>query len=168
MKKHEADTHVVAASPEGAWDFNGNPESGQWVSLEGYDSVTIIAACAAVGTQRTRLNVRQASDAAGTGAKALDDVVWYTAEAPQADTDDLEDVVTRNDPAATSPQSTAATAALFWCEITADQLDVSGGFSYLQLQSARAANAASTGGAFYVLRGARFAVSPEHQATVLT
>lgn len=167
MKKFDADTHVVAAAATGSWDFNGNPNEGQWISLEDWDSVTIVAAVGAVASQRTRLSVEQATAIAGTGAKALDDIVWFTAEAPSADTDDLEDVVTKNDAAAQSPQSTAGRAALFWCEITADQLDVSNGFKCLRVESARATNAASSGGLFYILRGGRYARSPEDQTTVL-
>jgi len=167
MKRFAADTKIVAACADGGVeDVNRAAKTGRWVSLEQWDSATFVVGLPEVASQGLTVSVMQARDAAGSGAKAVTGLTFLRSTAPSGDTDSVGDDVA----AATGDDSgagTAGRATVVSVEVTADQLDVSGGFSRVAVRTARAANTAATGAAFVVLRGARFAVDPPRAETVL-
>ena len=161
MKKFAADTHIVSGFGAGIASVNAQNTRGRWVKLDEWDSITIVSLVPAVAAQAQTLSVRQATALAGTAAKAVTGLRFYVADHATA----LGDVVSAVD--GDSAVSTVAEAAMIWCEVTADQLDVTGGFSWVQGSLARTANAAQNGAMLYVMRGGRIVVDPPDQVTAL-
>jgi len=168
MKKFDADTKIVSGLAAGVASFNGGATTrGRRVKLARWDSLTIVATYEAITGQGFTLSVEQADASTGGTRKAVDGLRFYYSLAPASDTDAIPDSVVAVD-GDDSGALTVARAALVYVEVTADQLDVSGGFCWVNGAAARATNAAVDGCMTYILRGARYAVDPPNAESVLT
>ncbi|MYK88315.1 MAG: hypothetical protein F4018_08185 [Acidobacteria bacterium] len=167
MKKFDADTKVVSGLAAGAVNIAGAAQTrGRRVNMANWDSITIIAVYEAITGQAFTLDVEQADAVTGGNRKTVEGLRFYESVAPSGDTDAIPDSVTATD-GDDSGAPTAASAALLWVEVTADQLDVSGGFQYVSARLARTNSTATDGAIIYVMRGARYAVDPTDAASVL-
>ena len=162
MKKHDALTHIVNAfSPV---DLEDGAQSGDWVSLAKYDSLTVVySSDVGTATEDVTVKLREAKTAAGGDAKDLAAGQWYAAQHATALTDALTATGTPG-----SFTDDGETLCIARVEVTADQLDVAGGFQFVQVT---ASDPGSTAGklasAVYILRGARWAIEVPEQPTAL-
>ena len=162
MKKYDASTKIVSAI--GPVDVNAAAVTlGDWVSLENYDSLTaIVQAIADADAGNATVRLRQAKTATGGDAKDLDGVTFYTAG----------DAAAVGENFASSENEATLTGThqgLTRGEVTADQLDVAGGFKFVAVQVTRgSANGGKIIAGVYVLRGARYSRAVPQQPAVLT
>ncbi len=161
MKKHESALHIVSMFAAGGTDFNMNGVTGDWISLENYDSITVVVAKSAQASQTPTLRMRQATAAAGTGAKNLNDVRWWRASHASAATDSFI-------AAFGNTEAMTAGVDIIRAEITADQLDVANNFKFVALQVTRSGNqAGAIGAAIGILCNPRFEQGVAHQLSAL-
>lgn len=137
-------------------DMSTAANNGDWVSLAKYGLVVIVLfKGAGTAGQDPIFTLRQATDNAGTGAKALNFEEVYS----KVGTLTALGEFTRTTQAAANTYTDAASAeaeAIIAVEIRAAQLDVANGFTHLQLQIPDVGAAAQIGGAFYILGEARY------------
>lgn len=140
---------------------------GDWASLANYDSCSVLY-LSDVGHagEDVTVSLRQATSAAGAGAKALTGPRWYgeqSATVAQVTGDTIASL------GLSSFTDDGETACFARCEITADMLDVSGGFSYVQIEVSDPGNTAGKlASALYVLQGARHSVDVPNQPAAAT
>lgn len=132
--------------------------NGDWVSLENYEyCVAVLFKGIGTAGDDPVFTLRQATDASGTSAKALDFTVVYEKVGATA----LSGVTswTRQTQTAANTYTNAASAeneALIAVEIKADELDVDGGFKFVQIQIPDVGTNAQIGGAFYLMLEPRY------------
>ena len=159
MKKHDAQTKIVAAF--GPVDLNTAAVAGDWVGLAMYDSCTtvVIMGDGTAGNDAA-VRLRQATGAAGAGAKNLDGATWYETSHASALGESFAavdgDTVTVD----------GEEVALLRCEVTADMLDVDNDYTHVQV-TVTDPGAAKLAAGVHILRGARYAVKVPEQPTVL-
>ena len=152
MKKWEGDTKVVVGVvPQ---TLGGAPVD-KWVSLENYDSLTVIYV-SDVGTAGSDpvLKVRQAKTAGGGSAKNVTGIEWLSTQGVA-----IGEQVKRT--VADSLTDVGETECLAWAEITADMLDNVNGYNYAGIDVTAGGNT-KIGAAILLLRGARYQGDPIH------
>ncbi len=139
-------------------DLNTAGAAGDWINLALYRRVTVIFTCG-VGTagDDPTLELKQATDNAGAGAKALD----FTAIFSKVGATALSGVgvFTENTQAASNTYVDATSAeneAMFVIELDAEMLDVDNDFGHVQLNILDDLANAQLAHAVYVLHGARY------------
>ena len=165
MKKHDAETKIVVGLVPQV--ITGAAENGDFVSLSLYDSLTVIY-MSDVGTagEDVTVTLRQATAAAGTGAKDLDAGQWYVAQ--NATPANIGDALAK-DGTAGEFEDDGETACIARVEVTADQLDTANDFLYVSVRVDNSGTGTTKyGSASYLLRGARYAQAVTTQPTVLT
>jgi hypothetical protein len=146
-------------------DLQAGANTGDWVSLENYKHVAVVfhSAIGAGGDDIT-LTVEQATSAAGAGNKALN-ISSSKAFKKQAATS-LAAVGTWSDASADLSTNTwtNATSAeeetLVVLEFDADELDVDGGFTFIQCSGDDVGSNAQLGACYYILSEPRFPSAP--------
>ena len=131
-------------------DTTGAAAVGDWISLKGYESVTIIITQGAWAGGTPAVTLDQATLVNGTGTKTLG-LLKYWSKVGLAAADFAETAVvsdTFNLPA------TANTVTVM--QVHASQLDVDGGFDCVQLDVASPGANADLITAIYILNGARY------------
>ena len=107
--------------------------NGPWTSLERWDAATAIVLATGGGTagQDPEFSLQQATDSAGTGARALTAAHWYRAEASTAATltDELADI------GEGTAEIEGEDFAMLRGEISAEDLD--DGHTHIRLRAAR-------------------------------
>ena len=160
MKKFNQDTKVIAAFlPD---DLAGGANTGVYVNMGFYDSLTLLY-MSEVGTsgQDVTVTLRQAPVAAGTGQKNITGLDWYSAQHAT----DLPEAKTKT--SGNNFEDAGETLCALQVEVTADMLDVAGGFNWVAVHTTDAGTTAGKfGAAFYVLRGGRYITAVEDQPTV--
>lgn len=141
--------------------------NGDWVSLANFQRCAIVfyKAAGAVGEAPT-ITVQQATDNAGTGAKALN----FTRIVSKNNADvQTVGAWTVTDQAAANTYALAAgnTQAIVVIEITAAMLDVTGGFDFLRATVADVGVTAQLGALLYLLFDGRYSGSAETLPSVL-
>lgn len=141
-------------------DLSAGDNNGDWVSLKSYDRCAAVLLCAA-GTAGDDpiVQLEQAQDNAGTGAKALNFTrirhkVGATALAGVGQWTLMEQA-----PAAaydTAAIDGAENEALVAVEVQAADLDVNGGFNYVRMTVPDVGGNAQLGCGFYLLHAARY------------
>jgi hypothetical protein len=140
---------VVGAPPAALATTAGD---GDFVSLKGYDRLTIILSVLN-GTTVTggAITLLQATDVSGTGAKALAfDKVYANVDTAAGEA--LTETAVSSNTFTTG--TTNSKSLLYVMEIKSSDLDVAGGFDCVRVDSASMANA--VGCAIYVLTGMRY------------
>lgn len=138
-------------------DLAGQANDGDWVSLEGYERcVVVFVADAGAAGEDPVFTLRQASDNAGTGAKALNFTTIYE----KVGTLTGVTAFTRVAQAAANTYTNAASGEaqnIIAVEVKADELDVDNGFTHLQLQIPdTGATAGKLGCALYIMLEPRY------------
>lgn len=144
-------------------DLSLAANDGDWVNLESYGRCLVVVH-KGIGTagQDPVITLRQASDNAGTGAKALNfTTVWSKVG---AQTGIAAFTKTTQSAANTYTDAVSAEAqGLFVIEVRAEEMDAANGFTHLQVQIPDVGAAAQIGDALYILLDPRYA-----QATSVT
>lgn len=141
-------------------DLGAAANNGDWVSMKNYDRLSIIVFKAA-GTAGDDpiLTVRQAQDVSGTGAKDL----TFTRIDAKVGAQTGIGTFTKVTQAAANTYTDAASAeaqAIFVIEFQSADLDVNNSFDCVQVQIPDIGSNAQIGCALYVLRGARYGLTP--------
>ncbi len=124
-----------------------------YVSLKGYSGMTVVIMVDnATTVTGGAVTLKQASDVAGTGEKALAFGTQYANADVGASDTVVETAVTSN---TFTTGTTDNKNALHIIEIDAADLDVANGFDCVRVDVASMANAVE--GVLYILRGARYA-----------
>ena len=137
-------------------DMSTAANAGDWVGLGNYERVVaVLFAAAGTGGDDPAFKLQQATDASGTGAKDLE----FTTIHEKVGT--LTDVTawTRKRQAAAPSYVNAASAEsqkLIAVEVQADELDVDGGFTHIQLSVAEVGDNGQIGCGFYILLEPRY------------
>lgn len=165
-KKFDADTKVVSAFPAGPRDIStAATTQGDWVKLSDYDSLMVVySSDPGTANQDPTVSLRQARTNTGTAAKALAAGQWFATEHATA----LGDALRPVGQPGTFTEAAGEQATLARVEVTADQLDVSNRFDWVQVRVQRGGNTqGKLANAVYVLRGARYAEEVDEQVTAL-
>lgn len=140
----EGNQIVAAINPV---DLATAANDGDWFNMKRYGrALAILFKSAGTAGQDPIFTLRQAQDNAGTGAKALDFTTIYSKLGAVAE-------FTKNTQAAANTYTDAASAeaaAIMVVEILAEELDVAGGFTHIQLQIPDVGAAAQLGCGLYI------------------
>ena len=142
--------------------------SGDWVSLENYASVVIVAhAEVGAAADDVAVTVRQATSNSGGSAKGLTPRRGWRKQGATLDVGGAYDHVTPGtfDSVNHAIGMEGENINMVLIEVGADELDVAGGFSFLQVQTSAGA-AAKILTAFYILLGPRYAVAVDEWPAV--
>lgn len=149
-------------------DLTSGDANGDWASMENYDSATLLIALGdGTANEDPVITIRQATSAAGAGAKTIASAVIYghVAAAEATVTGDVMALLSSDGDYTNSGEE----AALLRCEVLADELDVSGGFKYIGFSASDPGNSGTKNcSAIYVLQGARHIVDVPDQPRVTT
>lgn len=139
-------------------DMAAGANSGDWVSLKNYRHVSIVLfkAAGAVGEPAV-ITVQQATDVAGTGAKALN----FTRVDHKSGADIFTvGAYTKVTQAAANTYSAVGgagnTQAIVQIDFNAEDLDADGGFDCIRATIADPGATAQLGALFYILTGPRY------------
>ena len=163
MKHFMSDTQIAMA-----FDIRASRNTafhGDWVNMEGYESLTFILV-GSVGTATTtnqNIHMRQARTNAGTDGKDIPGRIFYEKQGS-----DVTNVgqYTPHGPT-TGFQATGAAENIVAVEVTGNELDVAGGFNYVACRVDGGAGTDKNLVGLYILRGARYQVKPEELPAVL-
>lgn len=141
---------------------------GDWVSLKDYESVLVVLVKAAGGAgEPPTLTLAQATAAAGTGTKALNFTRFYKKDGADLQAIAAWTEVTQS-AAATATVAEGDTQTIIAVEIRADDLDVGGGFYFVQGSVADVGTTAQLGTVFYVLGKPRYGAAPASLPTAIS
>ncbi len=130
-------------------DLSAAANNGQWVSLTEYQRcVAVLFAAAGTAADDPVLSVNQATDNAGTGAKALS--FTRIRQKSGATVPGIDTIVSQSAAGSYTATGTAAQQKIIAIEIQASDLDVANSFTHVQLSVAKAAHP-QLGSAFYIL-----------------
>lgn len=148
-------------------DSQAGANNGDWVSMKGYDRLSIIVFKAAgVAGDDPVITVRQATDVAGTSAKALNFTRIDAKVGAQTGIGQFTTVTQAAGNTYTDAVSAEA-QGLFVVEFKSEDLDVNSGFDCVQLSIPdTGAGGAQLLCGLYVLRGARYGSQPLPSAIV--
>lgn len=136
--------------------MDGQANNGDWVSLENYRRcVAVLFAAAGTAGEDPVFKLQQATASDGTGAKDLNFTVINEKVGTLASVTSW----TRTTQTAATSYTNAASAEaqkLIAVEIDASELDVDGGFTFVQLSVADVGIAAQLGCGFYILYEPRY------------
>ena len=166
MKKFDADTKVVQLIfPVDASD---GAVTGDWVSMEHYDSLLVVySAGDGTGTMDVDVKLRQATASDGSDAKDVDAGQWSVMQAATAAA--VSDTFALDGTAGSGEfENDGENLCVGRIEITADQLDVAGGYSWVTVATTDPGSGEKLISAVGILRGARYAVAVDQQPTVLS
>lgn len=140
-------------------DLSSAANNGDWVSLVNYGRLTVVfhKAAGTAGDDPV-ITLKQASDNAGTGAKALN----FTQIREKVGTQtSVAQFTTVSQAAANTYTNTVSAEAqgVFVIHVIPEHLDTDGGFTHVQLSVPDVGTNAQLGGALYLLDEPRFAVA---------
>ena len=145
---------------------------GDFVSLKNAtDCLVVVLKGIGTAGDDPVISLEQASDVAGTGVKALNEVrTFYKKIGATAMT--AISAWTRVDQTADDALTTDILSAegdgLWAVNIEADQLDVDGGFDCIRVSIADVGNNPQLGAALYILHGLRHSAAPERLPSAIT
>ena len=167
MKRFDGETHIAPMLPP--TDVAGAATTtSDWVCLSLYDSLTVVyLSDAGTAGEDATVSLRQATTAAGAGAKALAAGTWHAAQ--NASAASLGDTLEAAGAAgAGSFRDDGETAAVARVEVTGDQLDTAGDYSFVAVQLRRGGSTAGKiAAAAAVCRGGRYQAQIAAQPTAL-
>lgn len=127
--------------------------AGDYVSMKNYNHLTVIVALTpASGTDTAAITLKQASDVAGTGEKAL----AFT-KAWRCPVSTSVDALTETAYSSSITTSATAVQELFVLEIDAPDLDVANGFDCVRVDITDPGSVSTPAVAIYILGESRFA-----------
>lgn len=138
-------------------DLSAGANNGDWVSMKNYDTLDVIVFKAA-GTAGDDpvITLKQASDVAGTGAKALN----FTRVDAKVGVQTATGTFTKNTQAAGNTYTdlvSAESQGVFVIHIEGQDLDRANGFDCVQLSIPDVGTNAQIGCGLYILGGSRYA-----------
>lgn len=137
-------------------DMSGAANDGDWINLALYSSVIcVLLKAAGTAGQDPVFTLNQAQAADGTGSKALNFTTIYSKVGTLATTA----AFTRVAQAAANTYTDAVSAeaqAIIAVEVSAEDLDINNGFTFVQMAIPDVGAAAQLGCGFYILAGARY------------
>ena len=141
-------------------DMSGAANNGDWVQLSKYRRlVAVLFKKAGTAGDDPVFTLKQASDNAGTGAKALNFTTLFAKVGTQASTAQFTKVTQAA--ANTYTDATSAEAeAIIAVEVQAADLDVENGFGWVQLSVPDVGANAQLGCGFYLLLEPTYEVEP--------
>lgn len=132
-------------------DLSTAANNGDWVNLKDYGRVVaVLLKAAGTAGDDPVFTLRQASDNAGTGAKALNFTTIYEKVGTQTATADWT-VVTQTAANTYTNAASAEAQAIMAVEIRAELLDVANSFTHVQIQIPDVGTNAQLGTAFYLM-----------------
>lgn len=153
-------------------DLSTAANSGDWVSLKHYKHVAVVfhSAIGTAGDDPT-LTIKQATDVAGTSAKALN-INTAKAYKKQAATNLLSTGTWSSASADVSTNTWTHTDAaeqevLVVVEFDSDELDVDNGFDCIQASVADVGTNAQLGACYYILSEPRYPAQPSSMLTAI-
>jgi hypothetical protein len=130
--------------------------NGDWVSMANYRRCLVVLFKGAGGaTENPVFTLQQATDNAGTSAKALNFTDYYTKIGTLTAVSQFTRV-TQSAAGSATPAS-ATSEAIIAAEINAAMLDVNGGFSHIQLSIPDVGATSQLAGGLYILFDPRYA-----------
>jgi len=138
-------------------DLQDGANTGDWVALENFNQLSIVffKAAGTAGDDPT-LTIQQATDNAGTSAKALNFTTVYVKQGTLASVANFTKVTQSSGNTYTATDA-AEEQAIWIVEISADDLDVSGGFTHAQGSVGDVGSNAQLGCGMYLATQPRFA-----------
>lgn len=138
-------------------DMSAAANNGDWMNMRDWNHLTVIVfkSAGTAGDDPT-ITLKQATDNAGTGAKALNFTeIWQK----QGTLTAVGQFTKKTQSAANTYVDTdsAENQGIYVLEIDADMLDVDGGFNHVQVSIADVGANAQLGCALYILSEPRFA-----------
>lgn len=129
--------------------------NGDWVSMANYRRCLVVLFKGAGGaTENPVFTLQQATDNAGTGAKALNFTDYYTKIGTLTGVGQFTRV-TQTAAGSATPAS-ATSEAIIVAEVTASMLDVSNGFTWIQLSIPDVGATSQIGAGLYILFDGRY------------
>lgn len=151
----EQGTLVPAFDPV---DMHTGANNGIWVSMKNYNRmVAVLFKGAGTAGQDPIFTLKQAQDASGTGAKALNFTRIREKIGATSDLTTSDFTLVTQASGNTAQPTSAADSAIIAVDIKASDLDVQGGFSWVQLSVPSVGANAQLGTGFYIMFQARFA-----------
>lgn len=150
-------------------DLQTAANTGDWVAARDFDKVAVVF-ISGVGTagDDPTLTIQQATDNAGTGAKALNFATIYRKQAATSLAAVTAWTKTTQTAANTYTNATAAEEPLiWWAEFAGDDLDVANGFDHIRATVADVGGNAQPGYLFYLGRHGRYAQAPANKVSPL-
>lgn len=150
-------------------DLQTAANSGDYVNVRDFDKIAVVFV-SGIGTagDDPTLTIQQASDNAGTGAKALNFTVIYRKQAATSLASTTAWTRTTQTAANTYTEATAAEQSLiWWVEFAGTDLDVANGFDHIRATVADIGANAQPGYLFYLGRHGRYAESPANKLSPL-
>lgn len=139
-------------------DGTGGAQNGDWINMENYATGAFVVIYGVSLTAMPTVTMQQATDNAGTSAKALTfSRYWLNAATGTSDAL-VKTTGTTITKAATSGQ-------MIGLSVNAEQLDVTNGFTHVRMVLGSGAGSATLECAFAVLSGTRYAGDPPVTAT---
>lgn len=137
-------------------DMSAGANAGDWVSLKNYHrlAVVLFKGAGTAGDDPT-LTLQQATDVAGTGAKALTFTTVWTKQGTLTGVGQYTKV-TQTAANTYTDLTSAEVAALWVVEIRHDDLDIDNDFDCVRATVADIGTNAQVGTLFYILYGPRF------------
>lgn len=152
----------------GPVDMQAAANTGDWVNLEDYESCLVILfkAAGTAGDDPT-LTLLQATDASGTGSKALNFTRIYKKQGTLTSIAAYTEVT--QSAANTYTDATSAEVAAIWAvEVKAADLDVAGGFTFMLASVADVGSNAQLGCLLYLLSKPRYGAAPASLPTAIS
>jgi hypothetical protein len=151
----EQGTLVPAFDPV---DMHTGANNGIWVSMKNYNRmVAVLFKGAGTAGQDPVFTLKQAQDSSGTNAKALNFTRIREKIGATSDLTTSDFTLVTQASANTAQPTSAADSAIIAVDIKASDLDVQGGFSWVQLSVPSVGANAQLGAGFYIMFQARFA-----------
>jgi hypothetical protein len=138
-------------------DMSDGASNGDWINLRDWNHLTVIVykAAGTAGDDPT-LTLKQATDNAGTGAKALNFTEIWQKQGTLTSVGTFSKV-TQSAGNTYVDTDSAEAQGIYVLEIDADMLDVDGGFDHVQISIADVGGNAQLGCALYILTEPRYA-----------
>ena len=136
-------------------DMQTGANAGDWVSLQNYSRmIAVLYKTAGTAGDDPVISMLQATDASGSGSKALNTSVIYEKSGTLAST--AQWTRQTQTAAATYTNATSAEAqGLFAIEVAAEDLDLANSFSFVSISVADTGSNAALGCAFYIMMDPR-------------
>lgn len=145
-------------------DTTGAGQDGVWVSMKHFKNLAVVLQTGAWAGGTSAVTLEQASDAAGTGAKAIS----FTSYLKAYDTDDTPDDAGAVTAVTSNTYTVGDNANVQVIEVRAEDLDINNGFAFVRVRTATPGSNADLIAGLYLLYNGDFAGKPTTLPSVLS
>lgn len=145
-------------------DTTGAGQDGVWVSMKNYSKLAVVLQTGAWAGGTSAVTLEQATDASGTGAKAL----AFTQYLKAYDTDDTPDDAGAIVSVASNTYTIGDNANVQVIEVKAGDLDVNNDFAFVRVRTATPGANADLIAGLYILYDGNFSGKPTTLPSVLS